>query len=234
MAKTTDSTSTLPFPWDALGLALKAYWSGEETTELHIKHEDGEINAMPVSIYFRSEEELPPLEVYALSLCRGHVLDVGAGAGAHSMILQARGIKATALDIVEAGVAIMQERGLLEVICSDFLAFSPRTKFDTLLCLMNGIGIAGKKEGLQAFLSQAYQITNDQGQLILDSSELIEDASITVTYQLGYDGKWGPEYPWIYVSKSELIQAAESTGWMAQVIYEEDDGSYLARLVKQV
>jgi len=225
-------TSDLAHAWKAQGFAFKAFWEGDKSACMQVRHEDGEVHQLPVSIYFREENELPPLEAFALSLCRGKVLDVGAGAGAHSHILEKRGISTSAIDIEHESVKIMQERGIQEVICGDFLDTIFNDQYDTLLMLMNGIGISANMEGLKKHLTHAYQITSTNGQLLLDSSELEVGTSISVSYRLGYGEHWGPEYKWLYLSQKDIIENAQMTGWLAQIIYEEDDGSYLARLIK--
>lgn len=218
--------------WNAQGLALLAYWKGDKSAFLKVKDEDEEVIQLPVSIYFREKNELPPLESYALSLCSGKILDVGAGAGAHSLILEKRGLSTTALDIEEATVTIMKERGLKQAVCGDFLGTTKDQCYDTLLFLMNGIGISGDLKGLEKHLRHAYDITSDQGQLLLDSSELEVERSKAICYRLGFKEQWGPAYKWLYVCKKDLIEIARKTSWLAQIIYEEDDGSYLARLIK--
>ena len=54
------------------------------TTETTISDED----EMSVAYLFRSYKEMPVLEQKALQLAKGKVLDVGCGAGAHSLYLQ--------------------------------------------------------------------------------------------------------------------------------------------------
>lgn len=76
---------------------------------------------MPVANLFRTESQMPVLERRALSLCSGRVLDVGAGAGCHSLALQQRGLEVTAVDISELSVETMRRRGVANARCADFL-----------------------------------------------------------------------------------------------------------------
>jgi 2-polyprenyl-3-methyl-5-hydroxy-6-metoxy-1,4-benzoquinol methylase len=67
---------------------------------------------MPVDVYFREAEDMPELEWIALQQCKGRVLDIGAGAGSHALILQQMGLDVTALDISPKAAAVMQLRGV--------------------------------------------------------------------------------------------------------------------------
>ena len=96
-----------------LGVALHDFWKGSRTDELLICGEDLQDEIMDVSYYFRSYKEMPELEKIALDNCKGKVLDVGAGAGSHSLYLQQQGHLTTAIDISKGAVNVMKERGVL-------------------------------------------------------------------------------------------------------------------------
>src|ERR1700761_4453352 len=117
-------------------------WPGDK--RIHPREE------MPVKIYFRSMEEMPELEWIALQQCRGRILDIGAGAGSHALALQRLGQDVTALEISPLSAAGMEERGVGKICCADFFAFSGEV-YDTLLLMMNGIGLAASLDGLRLF-----------------------------------------------------------------------------------
>lgn len=231
-----------PIPsWQPHGKALLSYWKGNKDAQIGILMDDGEEVFMPASIYFRRPEDSPELEEIALNLCKGKVLDVGAGAGTHSLILQEKAIDVTALDIDPIGVDIMQKRGLKQVVCSDFLNFQATEPFDTLIFLMNGIGIAGNLEGLSKCLNHAYEISSKNGQIILDSSDLrISNPDLEnnnnyfgeVNYQLSFQGERGSKYQWLYIDPETLVEITRNCKWQSEVVFEAEDGSYLAVLKK--
>ncbi|KAA3643727.1 MAG: class I SAM-dependent methyltransferase, partial [Bacteroidetes bacterium] len=227
--------------WEPQGKALLAYWNGKKKAKIGIKMDGGEEIFMPAKIYFRSPEESPELEKIALELCEGRILDVGAGAGAHALLLEELEFKVTALDIDPNSVEIMKKRGLADVVCADFLDYKSKIKYDTLLFLMNGIGVAGNLKGLKDYLNHAQSITSRSGQIILDSSDLrISNPDLEndndyfgeVNYQLSYEEIIGSKYQWLYVDEEKLEEIATECGWNTEIIYEVEDGSYLARLTK--
>ncbi len=101
---------------DILGTALQDYFLKGTAETLWVHNSYGEEEVMPVDLFFRNEEEMPELELKALELCKGHVLDVGAGAGSHALILQERKFKVTGLDISKTAVAIMKQRGVKDAV----------------------------------------------------------------------------------------------------------------------
>lgn len=222
---------------DIQGIALLDYLRGNTGTELLVHASYGEIEKMPVADFFRSANELPPLEEYALQLCRGTTLDIGAGAGSHSLILQSQGIPVQAIDISPLSAEVMRERGVQRVVCADIFQFESEP-VDTLLLMMNGIGLVGDLRGLNYFLLFCKKFLKSGGQILLDSCDVsyLGDTSPSggyvgeIAYQFEYLGKKGTLFNWLYVDANVLKKAARKAGWRCQVVYEEDNGQYLARL----
>ena len=226
--------------WQPHGAALQAYWNGNKTAEIGIHMDDESVTLMPIVIYFRTEEDLPEIEKLALELCRGKILDVGAGAGTHSKILQKNDFNVTAIDICEPGVEIMKQNGVINTFCKDFLEYITEEKYDTLIFLMNGIGIVGSPNGLVTYLEKAKTLLAAGGQIILDSSDLrngeteldfSQEYFGVFEYQLEFNNQIGEKYNWLYIDQELLIKITEENGFKCEIIYEQEDGSYLARLV---
>jgi SAM-dependent methyltransferase len=228
------------------GLALLSYFRGESEAQLVIRRDDGFEAYMPVSVFFRSPSEFWPIEVAALEPCRGHVLDIGAGSGLHSLFLASEGRSVTALDISPDAASIMIQRGLEDVRCADILEFEGGP-FDTLLMLGHGIGMTGDLQGLSSFLPRARRLIRDDGQLLATSLDVRRtDDQEHLAYhaanrdagryvgetrvQFEFDGHVGPYCGWIHVDPQTLAEHAVQAGWACEVLLEEESGEYLARL----
>ena len=136
-----------------MGQAIADYHKHGKAAQLRVLSPVLEDDEIPVKTLFRSLQEMPAIERVALEQARGHILDVGAGAGCHSLALQGQGKPVTAIDISPVAVATMRERGVVDVLEQDFFTYDgPR--FDTILMLMNGIGIVGTVSRLPAFFMQ--------------------------------------------------------------------------------
>jgi SAM-dependent methyltransferase len=230
---------------DPMGAAIQGYLQGEKKAKVVVESNLTEDDVIPVAYLFRGEDEMPELELLALEQCRGQVLDVGAGAGCHSLVLQERGVSVTALDISAGAVEAMKQRGVRQVWQESILNLSGHT-FDTLLLLMNGIGIAGDLEGLDHFLEHAKQLLKPGGQLLLESSDILymfeeEDGLVLldlnsgyygeVIYNMRYKDQESGQFKWLFIDPAILQDYAEARGYTFEQLYEGEYGNYLARLV---
>src|SRR5690606_10998139 len=136
---------------DVLGKALHDYFLGNTTDKLMLNTSYGDLEEMPVEVFYREPDEFPELEHIALALCDGRTLDVGAGAGSHALYLQERGFDVTALEQSPGACSVMRKRGVQKVLQRDIFDYR-EDSYDTLLFLMNGIGLAGTIAGLSTLL----------------------------------------------------------------------------------
>lgn len=214
---------------------------GASDEPLRLHSDLGEPDELPPGFFFREEEELGRLERIALDGCRGRVLDVGGGAGVHALVLQARGHRVTAIDVVPEAVEVMEERGVEDARRADVFEFEGGP-YDTILMLLNGIGMAGTLSGLDRFLATAPALLAPGGRLLADSADLRprvggdrrEDGRYVgeVHLQLEYRGERGSPYPQLYVDPETLSARAVAHGWRAEVLARGEAGEYLARLTR--
>ncbi|HET8828513.1 MAG TPA: methyltransferase domain-containing protein, partial [Pelobium sp.] len=107
------------FQKDLYGTILKDFYHGKTDLEVLLHNHYGEAEDYPIHIFFREEEDMPEAETIALNLCKGKVLDLGAGSGNHALALQQKGFDVTALDISEGACEVMKLRGVQKVVCAD-------------------------------------------------------------------------------------------------------------------
>ncbi len=226
------------------GRALRAYHGGGgEALELAMRSDLGESDAIPVSVFFREPAEFFSFEREALRRCRGRVLDLGAGTGVHSLVLQDRGLEVVAVEIDPEACRVMRERAVRRVVRADAFSFRGGP-FDTVLMLMNGAGLAGTLEGLGLLLAHLAGLVTPGGQILIDSADLRPEQGRAVPFsrredgryvgevqiQLGFRGEWGAPFPELYVDPDTLSMIADIGGWRTEVVLDEEDGSFLARL----
>lgn len=238
---------------DPMGAAIADFWRNGIAGRLRVFSPNFDEDEMPVDDLFRIFDEMPPLEQTALRLAKGSTLDVGAGAGCHSLALQDRGIDVTAIDISPLSVETMQKQGVRRVEELDF--WKVTEKYDTILMLMNGIGIVGTLDALPRFFAHIGSILTPGGQLIIDSSDvryvyedeagntfLRKDASGKLVdpetgryygeylYQMQYKRIRGEEFQWLYIDYATLKSAAEAAGFVIERIEKGEHYDYLARI----
>ncbi len=81
------------------GQSLLDYLAGDTSASIVVRRDDGYTDDQPASEFFRSPSDFSAIEQKALKLCRGRVLDVGAGGECHSLVLQERGTDVLAIDV---------------------------------------------------------------------------------------------------------------------------------------
>lgn len=227
---------------DPMGQAIHDYFEKKSSNRLRVDSTITEDEEIEVSYLFREFNEMPMVEQEALQLCEGKVLDVGAGSGSHSLYLQQEGMDVKAIDLSELSVAVMQKRGVINAICADFFTIENK-EYDTLLLLMNGVGIAGDLVGLEKLLTQSKKLLNKGGQILLDSSDIIymfdeSDSFSTdpgeyygeLQYQMSYDEIMGEPFYWLFVGFDLLMKYAYKHGFNCEMIHEGEHYDYLARL----
>jgi len=265
-----------PLPQDPLEQALWDWHRGQARGSLllHAYSAEGmplaeEPQVVSPEVFFT--QELPEVEALALELCRGRVLDIGAGTGRHSLLLQEEGFAVAALDRSPVALQIMAERGVRCRIAAELFRWAePEEPFDTLLLLMNGAGLVGSLAGLERFLTLARHWVQPTGQLLLDSTDLsdaddpadlrqVESSAApspepavpahseteddvkdlkaageakakVVNFVAEYNGQRGDPFPWLFVDPETLLRYAHANGWQGQILYQEPEGAFLARL----
>ncbi|WP_396165581.1 class I SAM-dependent methyltransferase [Flavobacterium sp.] len=231
---------------DLFGKAILDYQTNNSPEDLITETSISEADEMPVSYLFRTYNEMPKLEQKALQLAKGSVLDVGCGAGSHTLVLQnERNLDVTAIDISENAVKACQLRGIENVKVANILDLDVENKFDTILLLMNGTGIFGTLNETDIYLQKLKSLLKDEGQILIDSSDLIymydqdEDGAYCIpaegyygelTFTVQYKGETEDTFPWLYLDYNTLQNAAIANGLKCELLLEGEHFDYLAKL----
>jgi 2-polyprenyl-3-methyl-5-hydroxy-6-metoxy-1,4-benzoquinol methylase len=231
---------------DLFGKAILDFQTNNSPEDLIIETSISEEDVMPISYLFRSFAEMPIIERRAMELVKGKVLDVGCGAGCHSIYLkQEKNLDVTSIDISENAIKTCQLRGLKKAYMKDLLEIENET-FDTIILLMNGTGIFGKYKNAIEYLTKLKTLLKPNGQILIDSSDLIymfdEDQDKEkwipnirnyygeIIFNLTYKKEKEKPFTWLYLDFNTLQNTAKISGLQCEIIIEGTNYDYLARL----
>jgi len=229
---------------DPFGEAIKEFFKKGKAPDLKVNSNYTENETIPVAYLFRDEDEMPKLEKTALKNCKGQVLDVGAAAGCHSILLQKKGFNVTALEKSELACDTMQKRGIIKIVNADVFEYNEK-QFSTILMLMNGAGIGGTLSGLKKLLIHIKSLLLEGGQILIDSSDikyLFEEEDGSLWVDLSNDNYYGEmqynvsfrkaktSFDWLFVDFDRLKSIAQEAGLNCTRIAEGEHYDYLARL----
>ena len=229
---------------DLFGKALLDYQNGNYTEDIITSTNISEEDDLPLPYLFRSFKEMPKLEQKALKLAKGSVLDVGCGAGSHSLYLQAKGFQVKAIDISKGAIEVAKQRGVLHAELKPIL--EETETFDTILLLMNGSGIFQVLAQVSTYLAHLKNLLNPNGHILIDSSDIKymyedEDGGFwmdmnatyygELDYFLSYKGEEEDPMKWLYLDFEKLQLACETVGLKCELVLKGDHFDYLARLI---
>lgn len=231
---------------DLFGKAILDYQTNNQPEDLITETSISEEDEMSVAYLFRNYDEMPKIEQKALQLAKGRILDVGCGAGSHSLTLQNdRNLDVTSIDISENAIQACKLRGLKNTRVQDVMTME-NEKFDTILLLMNGTGIFGTLKETPIFLQKLKSLLNPNGQILIDSSDIIymfdedEDGGKWIPseneyygetiFNITYKGEKELSFDWLFLDYNTLQNAAFANGFQCELILEGEHYDYLARL----
>ena len=245
---------------DLFGKAILDYQTNNSPEDLITETSISEEDEMSVAYLFRDFDAMPKLEQKALALAKGKILDVGCGAGSHSLYLQnEKKLDVIAIDISENAIKACILREINNAKVQDIMTLE-NEKYDTILLLMNGAGMCGKLKNVSAFLLKLKSLLNENGQILLDSSDIIymfdeDDPEVSgggkwiaspvqppalgspehyyygeVVFNISYKGQKEKPFNWMYIDYNTLQNAALANGLNCELVLEGEHYDYLARL----
>ena len=228
---------------DPIGTSILEFSTQKNEPNITIQCDICEDDIIPVNYLFRDFEEMPDVEKMALSLAEGKILDVGAGAGCHTNYLIKHGFDVTALERSEGAGQYLRSMGI-PTITSDILSYNG-DKFDTILLLMNGVGLAKSLDQLPIFLNHLKSLLKAEGRILCDSSDISylfenDDGSVwidlnskyygEVKYNMIYKEEESGWFNWLFVDQNNLSEIAKNCGLKIDILLEGKNNHYLAEL----
>jgi len=238
---------------DAYGQQLLAQFNGKIPTAEFIEREDNYIDTgSDAGTYFSEYDQWSALERQAIERAKGRVLDVGCGAGRHSLYLQQRGFGVTAIDNSPGAIKVCKLRGLKSALVrsiADVDAFEPNS-FDTILMLGNNFGLFGDAENARLILQNFSRITSAQAQIIAgtrnpyrtDSQEHLDYHEFNrrrgrmpgqIRMRVRYGRAVGEWFDYLFVSPEEMREIVGDTGWQIREFIESGEANYYALIVRE-
>jgi SAM-dependent methyltransferase len=229
---------------DIFGKALLDYQTGDFTENLITATNISDEDELPLAYLFRDFDDMPNLEQKALEVSKGNILDVGCGAGSHTLYLQNKGFSVKAIDISPRAVEVCKLRGINKAEQKSIL--KETETFDTILLLMNGTGIFQELKQTQKYLKHLKSLLKPNGQILIDSSDIKymyedDDGGFwmdlnaeyygELDYYLSYKGETEKPMKWLYLDFETLSQECKKAGLTCEKIMDGEHFDYLARLI---
>lgn len=229
---------------DPFGEAIYDYFVNGKAPSLTVNSNYTKGEKIAASYFFRTEKEMPAIELSAMKNCKGKILDIGAAAGCHAIILQRKGFNVTALEKSEKAAEVLKKRGIQKVVCNDIFSYSENT-FDTILLLMNGAGIGETVAGLEKLIVHLKTLLTEKGQILIDSTDikyLFEEKDGSVWIDLANDSYYGEmeyevkykksvsNFKWLFIDFETLKKVAKKAGLDCILIETGKNHDFLAQL----
>jgi len=235
---------------DAFGQEIWAYHKGRDSFEI-IERDDGFFDASSgPKMYFSEYENWPAHEKKAMEFVKGRVLDVGCGAGRHSLHLQKNGFDVLGIDKSPLAVKVCKIRGLkkAEVMPIEEVDFRPNS-FDTIIMMGNNFGLFGSFKKARRLLKRFHKMTSKNALIIAESRDPYKTSNAThLEYQEfnrkrgrmsgqlrlkvrfeKYATRW---FDYLIVSKLEMEEIVKGTGWKVREFIDSGDSPYIAIIEK--
>ncbi|MCO5268843.1 MAG: class I SAM-dependent methyltransferase [Brumimicrobium sp.] len=233
---------------DPIGNAILDYHAKQHNTDIIVSSNLMEDDVIPIDYLFRGFTSFPKLEKLAIKNCVGHVLDIGAAAGPHAKHLASQGYEVTTVEVSQGAHTYLKETlPQAHHYLSPILNFN-HGKYDTILLLMNGIGIAGTLVQITPFLRHLSGLLTPNGKILCESTDVkyfYEDDEGGTWFDLNaqYYGefKFNMHYKeiesgwfdWIYLDAENFKKCAKDAGLDHKII-GKDGPSFLMELKKLV
>jgi SAM-dependent methyltransferase len=237
---------------DAFGQLLWALHDGSEVFEI-IERDDGYVDAMNAKGYFSEYEDWPQIEKEAMSFVTGRVLDVGCGAGRHSLYLQKKGLDVTGIDVSPIAIKVCRLRGLKKVKHMAVEKVDFKTKsLDTIIMMGLNFGLFGSFKKAKRLLRKFHRMTSENAVIVADIRDPYKTSNLDhlayhkrnrergrmggqVRIRVRFRRNVGRWFDYLMVSKEEMKEILRGTGWKVRRFINsqsEGDACYVAVIGK--
>ncbi len=236
---------------DAYGYEIYDYYQGNEDVFEIVEREDGYIDvSQGPSYYFRTFEDWLQVERDAIKHALGRVLDIGCGAGRIALYLQEAGHDVLGIDISPKAIEVCRLRGLEKTQIFSITQVSSRLgQFDTVVMMGNNFGLFANPKRMKWLLNRFYGMTSLEARIITSSNDIYKtNDSDHLTYhqfnrdrsrmpgqiriRIRYKKKKTPWFDYLMVSKEEMVELLQGSGWQVTRFIESESPFYIAIIEK--
>lgn len=235
---------------DAFGHILWDYLQNKTSSEI-VERDDSFIDiGIGAKAYFTSYKDWPLHQKKAMRHVKGRVLDIGCGAGKHSLYLQEKGFDVLGIDTSSLALKVSRTRGLKKTkLLSITQIDSKLGKLNTLLMLGNNFGLFGSPKRARWLLRRFHKVTDKDARII---TETLDPYGTTEPFHLKYHqfnrrrnrmpGQLRirvrykryitPWFDYLLVSPDEMRKILKETGWKIKSLLDSDGPLYIAIIGK--
>lgn len=155
---------------DAYGHEIYDYFKGIRNFEI-VERDDSYFEVTAGARAYLSEyKDWPSHEKEAIKYAKGRVLDIGCGAGRHSLYLQQKGFDVTGVDASPLAIEVCRMRGLKNAEVMPITQISSELGiFNIILMLGNNFALFRTPEEARSLLKKFYGMTSEDGRIIAES-----------------------------------------------------------------
>jgi len=239
---------------DAFGHEIYDYFKGEyrrpfteivERDDRYIDHSGGP------AMYFSEYKKWPSFEKKAMRYAQGRVLDIGCGAGRCSLYLQGKGMDVVGIDNSPLVIEVCKQRGLKDARVVSISEIGPVLgTFDTVIMMGNNFGLFGSFKGARRLLKKMEKITSPQARIIAETNDAYKtDNPDHLSYhqynkqrgrmvgqvriRVRYKKYITPYFDYLMVSREEMKNILEDTGWKVEKYIDSGNSLYIAIITKK-
>jgi SAM-dependent methyltransferase len=241
----------VPRSQDAYGAEIRAYYDapsdrpGATPFEI-VERDDGYIGlSRGPQRYFSPFDRWPHYEREALTQAQGRVLDLGCGAGRHSLYLKSRGHEVVPMDSSPGAVKVCHLRGLDEARLASIEDIDPSWgRFDTFLMLGNNFGLFHDADTCRTLLRRFRELGNPGARILAESMDPTATTNPDhlqyhernraagrmpgqLRIRIRYERIVGPWFDYLLVSQTEMRELVESAGWKLERVIEGVGGAFV-------
>ncbi len=237
---------------DAFGENLLTQHHGGRMMSEFVERDDGYLDTgSDPGAYFETYQHWSKGEQRAIGCAQGRVLDIGCGAGRHSLYLQQKGFDVTAIDNSPGAIKVCKLRGIKKALVRSIEEVDkfPAGSFDTVLMMGNNFGLFGSRRKAVILLKKLARVIAPAGKIIAGSLDPYKTTNADhllyhkrnkklgrmagqIRFRIRYKDIIGKWFDYLFVSRDEMQDILSETDWKVEKFIKSFNDNYFAVIEK--